>query len=70
MSSYKEDSEQKKRWRAEKEQLQADLASREKIIRKREVSLKFGKKFQSKATPLPTKAKLPTDTYLRHQLGL
>ena len=36
--------QQKKQWQDEKEQLKADLANREKTVKKREVKLSFGQK--------------------------
>ena len=70
MASHNENSEQKKRWKAEKEQLQADLAARQKVVKKREVPLKFGAQFQSKKPSPPNKTLLPKDDFLRRQLGL
>ena len=70
MASHQENLEQKKRWKAEKEQLQADLAARQKVVKKREVTIKFGTQFQSKDSPSTPKNNPPSDDFLRRQIGL
>lgn len=66
--------EEKKRWQEESKQLKADLDSRMKIIKKREVEIKFGngsvKPKPSQKQPRPTQSTKADDDLLRRRLGL
>ena len=64
--------QQKKQWQSEKEQLKADLDNRQKVVKKREVSISFGKQKQAKKNQ--QKADNKTDALsehiMRQNLGL
>jgi len=61
----------KKIWEAEKNQLKKDLNSRKKVIKKREVDIKFGGKKPSQKNPSQQSTNGDqSDILLRQQLGL
>ncbi|RAP39236.1 hypothetical protein DID80_00295 [Candidatus Marinamargulisbacteria bacterium SCGC AAA071-K20] len=67
------DGTQKEQWKQEAKQLKQDLESREKVVKKREVEIKFGKqkKRHSPAKLSPkTSDNSAEDTILRQSLGL
>lgn len=63
--------EQKHLWKDEAKQLKADLANRQKVVKKREVPISFGKK-PRKDAPLqsPHSPSSLSDDILRKRLGL
>jgi hypothetical protein len=66
-----EEDDLKKIWKKEKDQLKKDLNSREKIIIKNEVPIRFGvKKKVSPPAKSPQKGNSESDSFLRSQLGL
>ena len=64
--------QQKKQWQSEKEQLKADLNNRQKVVKKREVSISFGKqtKHTKKQQPLNKKTDALSEHIMRQNLGL
>ena len=62
-------SEDKNRWKRESEQLKNDLKKRKKVIKKREVDIKFPKK--NPPTSSPTSSPPPNlDDYYKQQINL
>ena len=63
--------ENKKRWKKEAEQLKADLKNRPKIVKKREVEIKFPKKRPSQTSPLKStnKTSQTSDDFYRNQIN-
>lgn len=62
--------EDKKRWKADAQQLKTDLDNRKKLIKKREVPLKFGHPSPSPSPSEPPKQSKSADDIVRRQLGL
>jgi hypothetical protein len=67
---------QKEIWAKEKEQLKKDLATRGKVVKKREVAIKFGGKAKKAAPTAPTPQvdksafSKENDDVMRQRLGL
>lgn len=65
--------EEQKRWKEDAKQLKADLDSRQKVIQRREIEIKFPKQsskpkpLQEQSRPKSTKTE---DDFLRRNLGL
>jgi hypothetical protein len=65
--------EEKKIWKEDASQLKKDLDSRQKVVKKNEVAIKFGKSVSNKENTSSSKNKLSEkfgDDYLRKSLGL
>ena len=64
--------QQKKQWQSEKEQLKSDLDNRQKVVKKREVSISFGKQKQAKKNQqkADNKTDVLSEHIMRQNLGL
>ncbi len=61
--------QQKDEWKKEAEQLKKDLDNRQKIIKKREVKLSFGKKSSKNKPKSNSKSNAKDDHYFRQAIN-